>query len=65
MIDWSDGFSRYPQEHKPLNLLTVEGGQFALLPNNYVIYDDPHFVDESERQHLRNYRRGESVYWGP
>jgi hypothetical protein len=65
MIDWADGFSRYPQEHKPLNLLNVESGQFALLPNNYVIYDDSHFVDDSERQHLKSYKRGESVYWGP
>jgi len=65
MIDWSDGFSRYPQEHKPLNLLEIESGQFALLPNNFVVYDDKHFVDESTRANMSNYLRGNEVYWGP
>ena len=29
IIDWKDGFSRYPQEHKPLNLIELENGQFS------------------------------------
>lgn len=64
MIDWSDGYSRYPQEHKPLNLITLDSGQFALLPNNFVVFKDEHFVDDSTKENLKFYRRGETVYWG-
>ena len=63
VIDWSDGFARYPQEHKPLNLLALESGQFALVPNNYATYEDEHFVDPKARENTKHYRRGETVYW--
>jgi 3-deoxy-7-phosphoheptulonate synthase len=63
IIDWADGYSRYPQEHKPLNLIQLDSGQFALLPNNYVIYSDKHFVDEKARENLKHYKRGENIYW--
>lgn len=64
MVDWMDGYSRYPQEHKPLNLLATDSGQFALLPNNFVLFEDRHFVEEEKREDLKRYRRGETVYWG-
>lgn len=63
IIDWKDGYSRYPQEHKPLNLIQLDSGQFALLPNNYVIYSDKHFVDEKAKENLKYYKRGENIYW--
>jgi hypothetical protein len=63
IIDWRDGFSRYPAEHKPLNLLQVENGQFALLPNNFILMSDNHFVNENSRQYLKYYRRGETIFW--
>ena len=63
IIDWADGFSRYPAEHKPLNLLALDSGQFALVPNNYATYADAHFVDAKAREHTKHYRRGETVYW--
>lgn len=65
VIDWADGFSRYPQEHKPLNLVEiVDQGQFALLPNNFIEFEDRHLVREHLRDDLRRYRRNEQVYWG-
>ena len=63
MIDWKDGYSRYPAEHKPLNLLELECGQFALLPNNYITYNDKHFTEPERFGDLKHYRRGETVYW--
>jgi hypothetical protein len=63
IIDWADGYSRYPQEHKPLNLIHLNSGQFALLPNNYVVYQDKHFVDEEAKKNLKHYKRGENIYW--
>lgn len=63
MIDWTDGFSRYPQEHKPLNLIELESGQFALLPNNFLVFRDKHFTREEAKDMLRHYRRGEELYW--
>jgi hypothetical protein len=64
IIDWADGFSRYPQEHKPLNLIEVDGNQFALLPNNFIEFEDRHLVREDLRDDLRRYRRNDNVYWG-
>lgn len=63
IIDWADGFSRYPQEHKPLNLVLLDAGQFALVPNNYVTFKDEHFVNPDARVNMKHYRRGETVYW--
>lgn len=65
IIDWNDGFSKYPQEHKPLSLICLEQGNFGLLPNNYFKLCDKHFTDELEENNLnlKNYRRGETVYW--
>jgi len=64
IIDWKDGFSRYPQEHKPLNVIELRTGQFAMLPNNFILYKDKHFVEETAKIDLKNYKRGEKVYWG-
>lgn len=64
MIDWSDGYSRYPQEHKPLNLISLISGQFALLPNNFIVFKDDHFINDEAKENLKFYRRGETVYWG-
>lgn len=63
VVDWKDGYSRYAQEHKPLSLIALETGQFALLPNNYVMWRDKHFVQEGKREETRRYRRGEDLYW--
>jgi hypothetical protein len=63
IVDWKDGYSRYPSEHKPLSLIQLESGQFALLPNNYVIYKEKHFVSEEAKDFIRHYERGEEVYW--
>jgi hypothetical protein len=63
IIDWTDGFSRYPSEHKPLNVIHLENGQFAFLPNNFIIYNDKHFTNEAAKENLKYYRRGETVYW--
>ena len=64
IIDWKDGFSRYPQEHKPLNLLELINGQFALFPNNFIIYNDKHFVNKNSQENLKYYKRGEKIFWG-
>jgi len=64
IIDWTDGFDRYPQEHKPLNLVSLEDGQFALQPNNYCRFRDDHFIDETKFEQTKFYRRGEEVWWG-
>ena len=63
IIDWSDGYSRYPQEHKPLNLVELKSGQYSLLPNNFLFFNDQHFVDTSKRTETQGYRRGEEVFW--
>lgn len=64
MIDWKDGFSRYPQEHKPLNMIELENGQFAFFPNNFIVYNDKHFVNKDAQANFKYYKRGENIYWG-
>ena len=65
IIDWNDGFSRYPQEHKPLSLVAMEQGNFGLLPNNYFKLVDKHFTEElnTNNINLKKYKRGEELYW--
>jgi hypothetical protein len=64
IIDWDDAFAKHPQEHKPLSLLIVDGGHFALLPNNYFILTDKHFTT-GKREMTKNYYRGSQIYWEP
>lgn len=63
IIDWKDGYSRYPQEHKPLNMIELQNGQYALSPNNYLIFSEKHFVCPEKREDLKNYKRSETIYW--
>lgn len=63
IIDWADGYSRYPSEHKPLNMIELENGQFALLPNNFLTFSDNHFTRPDAKVNLKHYKRGETIYW--
>lgn len=63
VIDWRDGFSRYPAEHKPLNMVELDGGQFALLPNNYLLLTDSHFTAKPLGQHTQHYSRNTAIVW--
>jgi hypothetical protein len=64
IIDFFDGFSIHPQEHKPLSLIALDNGQLAMLPNNYYILSDPHFTKLiMPSSSTVFYRRGETVYW--
>jgi hypothetical protein len=62
-VDWKDGYSRYPAEHKPLSLIQLDSGQFVLFPNNYVVYKEKHFVSHKAKENMKHYRRGEEVFW--
>jgi hypothetical protein len=63
VLDWSDGFSRYPQEHKPLNLIERSDGRYLLYPNNYCRFMDKHFTSLTRSDDLKHYRRGDRVFW--
>ena len=64
VIDWADGYSRYPAEHKPLSLIIADEGYFLLLPNNHFTVKDKHFVDAKKYvDQMKFYERGDLVYW--
>ena len=63
VIDWSDGFSRYPQEHKPLSLIALDDSRFCLLPNNYFTVSDKHFTSLDKTEELKQYHRGDKIYY--
>jgi hypothetical protein len=63
IIDWKDGYSRYPDEHKPLNLVQLFSGQFCLVPNNYLVYKEKHFINPAAKENLKYYFRGSDIYW--
>lgn len=64
IIDWDGRFDKHPQEHKPLNLISLDDGQFALQPNNYCKFKDDHFIKEEYFKETKYYRRGETIWWG-
>jgi hypothetical protein len=45
-------------------MVELENGQFAFLPNNYLLYKDSHFISKNARENLKYYKRGDKVYWG-
>jgi hypothetical protein len=61
IVDWNGKFSRHPEEHKPLSLIHLASGSFALLPNNYFMLFDKHFCKPSDM--TKYYRRGDTVWW--
>ena len=63
IIDWKDGYSRYQHEHKPLNMVALDSGQIALMPNNYCVFTDKHFTNPEAKENLKHYKRGEILYW--
>jgi hypothetical protein len=46
-------------------MVHLNGGQFALLPNNHLLFNDKHLVRPSARTSIANYRRNSEVIWGP
>ncbi len=48
-----------PEQQKSMNLLALENGRFALLPNNKCLFLDAHFTGERE---WPRYRRN-TEYW--
>lgn len=63
LIDWYDGFSKFPQQHKPLHLVAMEDGNYYLLPNNYLRWNDPSFTNEKLWEKCKNYKRGSEVWF--
>lgn len=63
VVDWYDGFTRYPEQHKPLHIIAMEDGNYYLLPNNYLRWFDPSFTVDSKWQECKNYKRGNQVWF--
>lgn len=40
------GFAEDPEQSKTLHMLALENGQFALLPNNSLLFRDRHFTED-------------------
>jgi hypothetical protein len=57
---FSNGFSEDPEQHKTFNMVELENGQYALMPNNRCLFLDRHFTDDmsSFPKYARN-----STYW--
>lgn len=60
-LDYTDGnYSEDPEQHKTHNVIALEDGRFAAMPNNYCRFLDSHFTVESLP--VAHYRR-QSEYW--
>ena len=59
---WGNGFSDTPDQHKCLHLLKLDGGQFALYPNNFVVWREPSFTSEEAVSQLAQLRGNRYVY---
>ena len=62
VVDWYDGFTKHPEQHKPLHLIAMNDGNYYLLPNNFLRWFDPSFVEESKWSECKGYRRGSQVW---
>lgn len=60
-IDYSKGlYAQDPEQHKTHNIVELENGFYAALPNNYCKFEDEHFTkDDADCSH---YRRNK-MYW--
>lgn len=63
-IDWTHagaeidpGWSRLPEEHKSGHLLKLDDGNFALQPNNRLLWEEPSFVRSEFAGGSEPYRR--------
>lgn len=54
-IDYQgEGLAQDPEQHKTHNIIALESGQLVAMPNNYCLFKDEYFTDESlEPKHLR------------
>lgn len=60
-IDSFDGnFSEDPEQHKTFNIIELDNGQLAALPNNYCLFLDTHFTENKEwPKHIKR----NTEYW--
>lgn len=54
------GFAECPEQYKTHNVVVIENGQLAALPNNYIKVNEPWFTKESD---TKDYRRDERFYF--
>lgn len=60
-IDYEQGnYSEDPTQHKTHNIIELESGQFAAMPNNYCQFIDEHFINKNAA--LNHYRRQETYH---
>lgn len=50
---FNGGFSEDPEQHKTMNFIELETGQYALMPNNYCIFNDSHFTRDDDIKYKR------------
>ena len=57
---FTGGFSEDPEQHKTYNMIELQVGQYALLPNNHCLFTDTHFTKLDGE--FPGYKRN-STYW--
>jgi hypothetical protein len=55
------GFADDPEQYKAHHIVVLENGQFAALPNNYLLFTDKFFADVKEFP--KHYRRQSKFYF--
>lgn len=59
-IDYFDGnYSEDPEQHKTHNIIELDDGRLAAMPNNFCIFNDNHF---QKKDKLKPYSR-QQKYW--
>lgn len=57
------GLSEDPEQYKTHNIVCLENGQLAALPNNDFTVVDNWFVDDNAKEELKFYRRNKKHYF--
>lgn len=65
IIDWKDGgFVKAAQQHKPLHLIACgKSGNLALMPNNYLLFNDPSTIDLDQAKSVASYKRNDKRWF--
>lgn len=57
------GLAEDPEQNKTHNIICLDNGQLAALPNNNLIVKDNWFSDENQKEELKNYKRNSKHYF--
>lgn len=62
-IDYSgEGLAQDPEQHKCHNIIAIKAGTWVAMPNNYCVFEDSHFTEQTTDVKLSDLKRTSTYY---